>query len=143
MLYSKIVVGYDGSELADRALQMSIELAKSQPATEIVVLHAIESVASLSEYSGFAILSRIEDAKKQGEYIKVKAEKILASIPNRWTLYIVEERPDKAILQQGEKLNADLIVMGSRGLSGVKEFFLGSVSHYVTQHSKIPVLIVK
>ncbi|MGG6460906.1 MAG: universal stress protein [Candidatus Eiseniibacteriota bacterium] len=37
----------------------------------------------------------------------------------------------------------DLIVIGSRGLGSVKEFLLGSVSHAVTRHASIPVLIVK
>ncbi|MGQ0771331.1 MAG: universal stress protein [Nitrososphaerota archaeon] len=38
---------------------------------------------------------------------------------------------------------ADIIIMGSRGRSNIKEYFLGSVSHYVVHKSAIPVLIVK
>ncbi|WP_256711219.1 universal stress protein [Paenibacillus sp. FSL H7-0331] len=40
-------------------------------------------------------------------------------------------------------MNADLIVIGSRGLNAISEFILGSVSHNVVQHAKIPVLVVK
>ncbi len=49
--------------------------------------------------------------------------------------------PAQMILATGEK-GYDLIVLGTRGLSAVKEFMLGSVSSRVVQHSKIPVLIV-
>lgn len=143
MLFSKIMVAYDGSEMPNRALQMSVELAKADESIQIIVLHSVESVAALTEFTNYSIVSRIEEAKKHGELIKEKAEKMLVSISNHWSIYIVEDRPEKAILNQSKVLHADLIVMGSRGLSGLKEFFLGSVSHYVTQHSSIPVLIVK
>ncbi len=56
---------------------------------------------------------------------------------------IEEEGPAyKVILEHAKENNSDLIIMGSRGLSGVKEY-LGSVSHYVVQHSSVPVLIIK
>ena len=42
-----------------------------------------------------------------------------------------------------KKYNADLIVMGSRGLGPLKGLFMGSVSSYVTSHSTCPVLIIK
>ncbi|WP_269085328.1 universal stress protein [Peribacillus muralis] len=47
-----------------------------------------------------------------------------------------------ALLEHVNTHNCDLIIMGSRGLSGFKEF-LGSVSHYIVQHSPVPVLLVK
>lgn len=49
----------------------------------------------------------------------------------------------KEIVKYCEEAGCDLIVMGSRGLSGLKEWWLGSVSHYVSQHTKRSVLIVK
>jgi nucleotide-binding universal stress UspA family protein len=51
--------------------------------------------------------------------------------------------PSKVILKTAEDVSANLIVIGSRGLSGIRELFLGSVSHAVVQHSTIPVLVVK
>ena len=51
--------------------------------------------------------------------------------------------PGPAVLAVAKKYNADLIVMGSRGLGLLKGIFLGSVSSYVTSHATCPVLIVK
>ena len=51
--------------------------------------------------------------------------------------------PGPALLAVAKKYNADLIVMGSRGLGPLKGLFMGSVSSYVTSHSTCPVLIIK
>ena len=51
--------------------------------------------------------------------------------------------PGPAVLAVAKKYNADLIVMGSRGLGPLKGLFMGSVSSYVTSHSTCPVLVVK
>lgn len=50
--------------------------------------------------------------------------------------------PAHQILEYAKEHEQDLIIMGSRGLSGIKEIMLGSVSHKVTQLSKCPVLII-
>ena len=47
------------------------------------------------------------------------------------------------ILSAAEKSGADMIVMGSRGLSGIKELLLGSVSNHIVHYAKVPVVIVK
>jgi len=47
------------------------------------------------------------------------------------------------IVKFAEDNNFDLIAIGARGIGSVKEAFLGSVSHYITHKSKVPVLIIK
>jgi nucleotide-binding universal stress UspA family protein len=56
---------------------------------------------------------------------------------------LVEGRPSTRIVETAKEGNFVLIVMGSRGLSGVKEFFLGSVSDRVADDAECPVMIVK
>lgn len=56
---------------------------------------------------------------------------------------LVKAHPAKAILDVAKSEGADLIVVGSRGLGGVKGLFLGSVSNAVVQNSKVPVMVVK
>jgi len=56
---------------------------------------------------------------------------------------MVEGRPSDEIVETAKEGNFDIVVMGSRGLGGIKEFFLGSVSDRVADEAACPVLIVK
>ncbi|KAH3819752.1 hypothetical protein DPMN_121496, partial [Dreissena polymorpha] len=51
-------------------------------------------------------------------------------------------KPGETIVEQAEKLNADHVIMGTRGLTGMKKFFLGSVSNYVVQNCGVPVSVI-
>ena len=61
----------------------------------------------------------------------------------RFTTKLVEGRPADKIVETAKLESCDLIVIGSRGLGGIKEFFLGSVSDRVADEAPCPVLIVK
>ena len=80
----------------------------------------------------------MEDGKK----VISKAVAKLTELPNITRSYVLVGTPARAILDHARAHDCDLIIMGSRGLSGIKEL-LGSVSHYVTQNSTIPVLLIK
>ena len=60
-----------------------------------------------------------------------------------YELFLETGAPAAVILEYEEKINADLIVMGSRGLGVVKGVLLGSVSQYIIERAKVPVLVVK
>jgi nucleotide-binding universal stress UspA family protein len=141
MLCSKILVAYDGSEPAKRALEKAVELAKEDNSIEIDVLHVVDSEPVLTDFSSQSFIKERLKEMTHGRLVLANAEKSLCSLINPCTTYLVEDSPEKAILNEVKRHNYDLIVMGSRGLSGIKE--LGSISHYVCQHSTIPVLIVK
>jgi nucleotide-binding universal stress UspA family protein len=55
----------------------------------------------------------------------------------------IDERPDQAIIHLAEELDVGLIVMGSRGLGGVRRALMGSVSDSVVRHAHCPVMIVR
>jgi nucleotide-binding universal stress UspA family protein len=57
--------------------------------------------------------------------------------------YLAQGHPPEVIIREAESKRADLIVAGSRGFSGAKQFFIGSVPNAVLYHSSIPVLLVK
>jgi nucleotide-binding universal stress UspA family protein len=140
LLYSNILVPYDGSELALKALDNSIEFAKLDPTVKITVLHAvtIQSMTVHASLYTYLKIAKLENANETVEPVKVK----LAKIPNSSEVLIREGSPSYVILQKAKETNCDLIIMGSRGLSGIKEF-LGSVSHSITQQSSISVLLMK
>jgi nucleotide-binding universal stress UspA family protein len=87
------------------------------------------SLEALMEKDAKALLAGYaEIAKARG----VKAETML-----------VRAHPAKAILDAAKTKGINLIVVGSRGLGGVKGLFLGSVSNAVVQNSKVPVMVIK
>lgn len=141
MLYSKILVAYDGSDLAKRALEKALEIGKIDSTIEIQVVYVIKIPEIAAEQSKFQAL--VDDIYQRGKDTIEKIESALSKLPNHSHAFLLEGKaPAYVILNHAKENNCDLIIMGSRGLSGIKEF-LGSVSHTVVQRSQIPVLIMK
>jgi nucleotide-binding universal stress UspA family protein len=144
MLYNNILVAYDGSELGRKALDTAIELAKLVPSAQLQVLHVIRfPVLIIGEAfvpAGAETTGRIY---VEAEAIVQQAKDRLAEAGIEGNVEMVEGYPPGAIVDYATQSRCDLIVIGSRGLSGIKELMLGSVSHYVAQRSHIPVFIVK
>jgi nucleotide-binding universal stress UspA family protein len=69
-----------------------------------------------------------------------------AAVSQRWAdadVHVVEGDPRERILEEAEAWNADLLVLGARGMGAVQSFLLGGVSAGVVQHAHCPVLVVK
>lgn len=143
MLFSKILVAYDGSALGKEALNKTIEIAKQNERIEIEVVHVVTLSSLGMAYEGINIPELVESSMRQVKEIVGPAEEALSKITNHWRTVILEGQPAPKILDHAEQNGCDLIVMGSRGLTGLKELFLGSVSHNVVQHSSVPVFIIK
>ncbi len=138
-MISKILVAYDGSSSADKALDFVIDLAKSVNAS-VVILHVINTCI---ESWGVVSIDAIERMKKKAcECVNNAVEKLKKNGINVEG-QVVEGEPSSTIVDFAEKVNASLIVVGSRGLSRLKRALIGSVSLAVLEHSKIPVLVVK
>lgn len=142
MICSKILVAYDESDLAGKALAKAIEIAKTDPEIEIQVLHII-SVPVIIGVDQFVNQSITDKFQEHGRQVLAKAAEEMKSIKNEHYTFLADGKsPATLILNHAKKNSCDLIIMGSRGLSGIKEM-LGSVSHTVTQQATVPVLIVK
>ena len=68
---------------------------------------------------------------------RIKAAGVTANVD------LIQGAAAEVLLDYAKENGSDVIVIGSRGLGGIREFVLGSVSHNVVQHAQIPVLIVK
>lgn len=142
MFYSKILVPYDGSEQGKHALQTAVELAALNPEAELEIIH----VLSLSYYVTPEISPSFfrEQAQKNAQMMSEEIRStLLKDVKNKYHITILEGPAAPSIIEYANTNGCNLIVIGSRGLSGIKEAFLGSVSHYVSQHAVCPVLIVK
>jgi len=140
MFCSKILVPYDDSELAQKSLEKAILLANIDASISLEIIHVITAPVFPPVLD---IPIDFEDILlEEGKAIIAKAESALTTLQNDHQCYLLEGSPAHLILDHAKEHNCDLIIMGSRGMTGIKEF-LGSVSHMVVQHSHVPVLIVK
>lgn len=140
--YSKILVAHDGSELAEKALKTAIKLAGVDKKIELHILHVLKPLPLL------VFLEAGEESVKglrreRAELMMNEIKESLESMGNPVIIEISEGHPEKKIIKYAEHHACDMIIMGSRGLGGIKEFFLGSVSHYVVQHAHVPTFIIK
>lgn len=134
-LFSRITVAYDGSELSKKALDSAIAIAKQDEQIEINII----SVAYVPAHLGVDRQTYVDKFTQMLEDLQQK----LKELPNKTDTAVLEGNPGEKIVEFAKNSNTDLIIMGSRGLSGVEELFLGSVSHHVTQKADCHVLIIK
>ncbi|MFP3258124.1 MAG: universal stress protein [Caldivirga sp.] len=142
-MFSKILVATDGSQYSDKAVDVAIRLAKVFNSS-LYIIHVVEEDKVAMATSAMPIMVNIiDDMVKAGNEIlsKAKARAVDMGV-NAETILARGNAADK-ILETAERLNVDLIVVGSRGLRGLARFLLGSVSEKVARHSNKPVLIVK
>jgi len=134
-----ILVPIDGSRNSLRALESAITIAKPAGAT-ITGMYVVDAPRVLD----YGVIQSVKhDLFESGKKILKKAK--LLSEKNGLTFKekITLGNPDNDIVAYSKILRPDFIVIGSRGLGGVKEVFLGSVSNHVMHKSLMPVLIVK
>lgn len=144
MLFTKIVAAYDGSKAGKKALDKAIELVKLTPGASLDVLHVFD-FPRFYVAEGFAPVptSINQDFYELAERTADEAKEHLEEVGVEANVELAQGAPAEVILDYAEKHNNDLIIIGSRGLGGIREFVLGSVSHNVVQHAQIPVLVVK
>jgi nucleotide-binding universal stress UspA family protein len=135
----------DGSAHSARALENAIQIAKKFDG-RITLIHAYSTqIVDLPDgYAHLESTPRIIDGSRQAganlpadATAKANAEKVQVE-----TL-LKEGHAVRAILDACKNSKFDLIVIGARGLSTVKEILLGSLSHGITTHAQCPVLVVK
>jgi nucleotide-binding universal stress UspA family protein len=145
MIVNTILVPTDFSADAEKALSTATELAKLFGA-KIVVLHAYHvDIPVVSPMAGGYALPQgfYEDLRCQATAQVEKLAKEAATEGIEATGIALQEPAAVVIAAQAESLPADLIVMGTRGLTGLKHVVLGSVAERVVRTAPCPVLTVK
>lgn len=142
----KILIATDGSSRSKKAAAYGVEIAKLATA-EVIVLFVIDVVSGCGLEECITIQTPRKSAKEilanRGEkataYVEELARKENIPVKNM----IVEGNAADQIIKVACDENADLIVMGTLGASGIGRFLIGSVAEKVVRHSPIPVLTVK
>lgn len=133
----KILVAYDSSDEAQKALNYAEEIAKKFDSI-IKILHVTPRPKVSEGVSKTEVTKKIKDLGK--EIIK-RAE--TSYNPQKIEKEVKVGNPANVILEVTEEEGFDLIAVGSRGLTTVKKYLLGSVSEKVSEYSKRSVLVVK
>ena len=142
-----ILIAYDGSEDAREAIAGAAKLFPSQHATIVTVWQRFvetmagtgAGIAVVLDYDQLDLAAEQAAHEKATEGAQVAEEAGLQATPRA---AVAVGRLAETILYVAAELDADAVVMGSRGLGGVKSLVLGSVSHAVLQHADRPVVVV-
>jgi nucleotide-binding universal stress UspA family protein len=147
----KILVAVDGSKASLNAGNQAIDLAKKHQA-ELTVLYVIPSdirydyledvdTARLPGPLKGTVMSAMEGGQKYVDAVKQKASETNINVST--DVVISSTSVVKAIVEYAEGKKMDLIVIGSKGMSGLKRMLLGSIASGVVTYAHCPVLVVK
>lgn len=137
-MFDRILLAVDGSEQSDRAVSLASEIAKESN-SEVLVFHVREKAAvRFGSYDVDLDEAEVDIADNKTRKLKDLG---ISARPERVTDFYGNTA--KRIVSAADEYGADVIVMGSRGLSNVGGFFLGSVAHKVLQSAPCPVLVVR
>lgn len=139
-MYKNIILATDGSDHAKRAAENAMHIASCSPGSLVEIVFVVDADKVKSD-----VLSHWNSADLDGkrkERIR-EVEKMARTYEVSYKVTILSGDPGPAIVEYANNHHADIIVIGSRGLSGLQEFVLGSVSHKVAKRANCPVLIVK
>ncbi len=145
-MFKKILIPVDGSETSWRAMDEAKKLATSFSG-EVVVINVIQpynNAALLAVPLDQATINQgNSELAKIGDKVLATAKERMADFKGAVDYALEVGHPSERIIAVAKDKACDSIVIGSRGLSGIAEFFLGSVSSKVAQYSELPVLIIK
>lgn len=153
-MYKRILVGLDDGETAEALFERAVTLAQTTGAVLLLLsvlvppdyLHpatletddsAAVDESVLSVYQSLYKNYELRDLNRLEAFLRrAKAVGIAAEVSQR------SGSPGRTICERAQDWKADLVMVGSRGRTGIKEMLLGSVSNYVTHHARCSVLVV-
>ena len=141
-MFNTILVAVDGSEVSKKALDAALEEARvwksALNAIYVIETGGFENIPSDSTTE--VIYNNLESV---GRIALGEAEEKARHYGLKFTPYIRDGHAGEEIVALSEEIGADIIVLGSHGKSGLDLLLLGSVTDYVTRHSKVSTMVVR
>jgi nucleotide-binding universal stress UspA family protein len=143
MAYGSIVVGTDGSPTAERAVLQASNMAATEGARVVIVTAYLPSGTTPAEVDAvpadirFVLTDRVqaEELAERGRQIAKQAG------AGKVVVQAISGDPASVLLEAAKDFDADLIVVGSKGLTSHAHFILGSVASSVAHHAPCDVLV--
>ncbi len=154
-MYTRILVPLDGSKLSERSLTEVKNIVADQPGLEVMLLMVQEEIIPFNSVPFVESKAKemVRQREKMNREVAQKIDQYLSDKASGLSqegitvkTEIIHPEPLKsvaeAIIDYAEANKADLIVMTTRGQSGIKRWTMGTVADRVARYSKVPVLIV-
>ena len=133
----KILLGFDGSEGSEQALNRAMMLLDEQG--ELIILAVIPSPAD----KAFVDDEMYQKIKKKADHMIDDVINDIGQHEFTITSMVEEGDPSAIIIDVSNRLNVDLIVLGSKGTSEIGRYLIGSVANKVVQYAHKPVMVVR
>jgi len=145
-MYAHILIATDGSELAEKAVEQGLTLAKTLGSK--ATAHSPDTAAVQGSVTLIAVAFPVEEYEKAAA---ANAQKILERVNEAAqrigiaceTVHVRDQFPAEGIVEEAKARGCDLIVMSSHGRRGLAKFVLGSQANRVLTHSTIAMLICR
>jgi nucleotide-binding universal stress UspA family protein len=131
----QVVVAYDFSETADVALERAVDIACRAPD------HVLHFVSVLESHQAYTTAEKVQDELL--ERLRRTFDERAPGVDIEFFVHARIGRVVHEILELAEEVGADMIVVGSHGLTGVRRLLLGSVSEAVVRAARCPVVIAR
>ncbi|MFI5041788.1 MAG: universal stress protein [Acidimicrobiales bacterium] len=145
-MYERVVVGTDGSDTAAEAVRQAAELAKLCGA-RLHIVHVFQPVSAIATMGADAGAAAVaaglpEAAERHASEVLERAAQAGTRIGVDVEAHLHTGDPANALIETAKKVDADLVVVGNKGMSGVRRFVLGSVPNKLSHHAPCSLLIV-
>lgn len=141
MSYKKILIAVDSSEHSMKAAKKGLELAHQLNA-EAALLFVVDISKALGNIdAGITHEQALIVLKKEAEQTMDELSEMYDG--KKLMKFMPEGNPEEDIIETAKNWNADLLVIGTHGRTGLKHLLMGSVAERVLRHSAIPVMIVR
>ncbi|MDA8084195.1 MAG: universal stress protein [Nitrospiraceae bacterium] len=137
----KILLATDGSEYSEEAAR-AVACMRLTAEDEVMLVHVVSWVPF--RYDAESYYESLKEIKREvAPKIIDAAIEALGPLKARLSTAIIDGSPERYIVDTADEADMDLIVMGARGMKGLKSYFIGSVTKSVALHSAKPVLVIK
>ena len=139
-----VLVPFDGSDSAKRAVQYLVEASKAYPN---ILVHLLNVQREANLYGNYVPATMLEDlrqgALKHAETVNAEAVQMLQAASVRYEAHHAVGEVVSEVVAAVKKYDCDTVVMGTRGMGSLGNLVMGSVATRVVHDVKVPVLLVK
>jgi nucleotide-binding universal stress UspA family protein len=141
MKFQRILIALDDSAIAAHAVDVGVGLARALGA-EVSLVHVIDEKLARAPDMGIPVAQLLAELTRDGRALLQAAAARADGAPPPWQ-FLREGKPAREIVVVAKEWNADLVVIGTHGRSGLGRVLLGSTAEAVLRHAPCPVLAVR